>query len=77
MLIEFKSSKKKYAVEIWSDDQSEPLVAEGFQEAYGEEFYVNINNWCIESLGYHARTAYNKFEFKKEKDLTLFIIKWG
>ena len=73
MLIERINHKNKLIVEIWDD---EPRPDWNFNEPYGEQFYVDINNWCIEAIGYHARTAYNRFEFKKEKDLTLFILKW-
>lgn len=75
MLIEFVTitGKKRYAVELWD----EPSAEWEFKEPFGEEFYVNVNDWCTESFGYPARTAYNRFEFKKEKDLTLFILKWG
>ena len=74
MLIELIKKNKKYAIEIW-DDEYRPDW--NFNEPYGEAFYVNINDWCVEHIGYPARTSYNRFEFKKEKDLTLFILKWG
>ena len=73
MLIELIPGKKKYAVELWD----RPTDDWEFVEPFAEEFYVNVNNWCIDTIGYHARTAYNRFEFKKEKDMTLFILKWS
>lgn len=73
MLIEFITGRKKYAVELWD----EPNAEWEFKEPFGEEFYVSVNDWCTETIGYRARTAYNRFEFKEEKDLTLFILKWG
>jgi len=75
--ITYRKSKSKWIVEIWSDDQSEPLVADGFKEPYPEEVYVDINNWCIEIFGYHARTAYHVFELKNQQHLNLFILRWS
>lgn len=77
MLVERIHHDKKFIVELWDDESDEFLVQEGFKEPFAEEFYVMVNNWCIRSLGYHARTAYNRFEFKKEKELTLFTLKWS
>lgn len=76
MQINYRQSGRKWIAEVWSDNISEPLVAEGFQEPYPEEIYVNINNWCINTLGYHARTAYHIFEFKKQSDLEWFLLRW-
>jgi hypothetical protein len=47
-----------------------------FREPYPEEVYVEINQWCIDTLGYHARTAYHVFEFEKETDLNWFVLRW-
>lgn len=77
MLIETKIDHKKFIAEVWSDDQNEPLVAEGFLEPYDEDTYVQINDWCKETFGYHARTAYHVFEFKKQAELTLFVLRWS
>jgi len=75
MLIEFVTitGKKKYAVELWD----EPTPEWEFKEPFGEEFYVDVNNWCVEHVGYHARTAYNRFEFKREEHLTMFVLRWS
>jgi hypothetical protein len=40
---------------------------------FTEEFYINLNNWCVSSFGYHARTAYERYKFKNKKNLTEFI----
>jgi hypothetical protein len=77
MRIDIRVDNKKYIAEVWSDDQSEYLVTEGFNEAYPEEQYVDINDWCINTFGYHARTAYHVFEFKKQADLEWFVLKWS
>ena len=74
MFIEYIKSKNKFIIELWDTDLDDFT---GFKEPTTEEEYVKINDWCIESLGYHARTAFNRFEFKKEADLTLFILKWN
>ena len=41
-----------------------------------EDAYVELNDWCKENLHYHARTAYNVFEFKTEQDLNWFMLRW-
>lgn len=76
MDIVFRKDKRNWIAEVWSDDQSEPLVEEGFQEPCPEEVYVEINDWCIKTFGYHARTAYHIFEFRKKKDLEWFLLRW-
>jgi len=50
---------------------------EGFK-LYGlrPELFDQIGLWCAES-GYGRRTAYNQFEFKTEKDLTFFLLRWS
>lgn len=62
----------KFTAEVW-----EPMTPNWeFREPYPEEVYVEINQWCINTLGYHARTAYHVFEFEKESDLNWFILRW-
>lgn len=75
MYIEIIKNKnnKKLAVELW-DSEFDDFT--GFKEPRPEEFYLTVNQWCIETFGYHARTAFNRFEFKKELDLTIFVLKW-
>jgi hypothetical protein len=73
MLLEFITNKKKCIVEVWDA----PTEEWNFKEPFGEEFYVSVNQWCIDTFGYHARTAYNRFEFKKHADLEWFVLKWG
>jgi hypothetical protein len=74
MFIEFIQNKNRYMVELWSTDQDDFT---GFKEPYPEDEYIHINNWCVQNLGYHARTAYNRFEFKKDSDLTMFVLRWS
>jgi hypothetical protein len=66
--IEFRRNGRKWIAEVWSLSTD--------SETYPEEEYVEINNWCISTLGYHARTAYHVFEFKKQSDLEWFILRW-
>lgn len=42
-----------------------------------EEQYQEINQWCKDTLGYHARTAHDTFDFKKSSDMTLFVLRWS
>ncbi len=76
MFIEYINTKQKqkYIIEVWDSEEDDFT---GFKEPREEDFYIRINDWCIEHIGYHARTAYNRFEFKHEKDLTLFLLKWA
>lgn len=65
--------KKKWIAEVW-----EPMTPDWeFREPYPENTYVEINQWCIDTLGYHARTAYHVFEFDKQSDLDWFILRWN
>ena len=73
MEIDVRPNGRKWIAEVW-----EPETASWqFREPYPEEVYVEINQWCIETLGYHARTAYHVFEFKKKKDLNWFLLRWA
>jgi hypothetical protein len=72
MDIEYRQSGKKWIADVWSD-----YSTEGISEMLDEEYYAEINQWCIDTLGYHARTAYPVFEFRKRQDLEFFILRWA
>jgi hypothetical protein len=72
-----RTGTRRWIAEVWSDDTAEPLVEQGFKEPYPEDIYQEINEWCIDTLKYHARTAYHVFEFKKKKDLEWFLLRWS
>lgn len=72
MDIEYRKSGSKWIVEVWCTDGSEQLVL----EPYPEVIYTEINQWCIDALKYHARTAYHIFELKTKKDLEWFLLRW-
>ena len=76
MDIEYRQKGHKWVAEVWSDNFEEHFAGD-FKEPYPEDTYVEINQWCIDTLGYHARTAYHIFEFKKRSDLDWFIIRWN
>ena len=40
---------------------------------YSEEYYVSLNDWCVAHLGYHARTAYERFKFRSWTDQKKFL----
>lgn len=64
--------KEKWIIEVW-----EPMTPDWeFREPYPEETYLEINQWCIDTLGYHARTSYHVFEFEKRSDLDWFLLRW-
>ena len=66
---------RKWVAEVWDDpiekmsgiDRTAPLL---------EERYVEINQWCIDTFGYHARTAYHVFELRKQSHLDWFRLRW-
>jgi hypothetical protein len=68
--------RRTWIAEVWSDDSDLAPPHIGFNEPYPEEVYSEINQWCLETFGYHARTAYNIFEFKKKSNLDWFILRW-
>lgn len=77
MDINWRKGNHKWIAEVWSSDASEPLVEQGFKEPYPEETYAEINQWCMDTLGYRARTAYHIFEFRNQTHLNWFLLKWS
>lgn len=73
MLIDVRHDGPKYIVYVWDTAPYE----EDLFEVFTEDVYTEMNDWCIESLGLHARTAYNTFEFKRKADLDWFILRWN
>lgn len=71
MFIEVLTQRKM--VEVWATDLDDFT---GFKEPFPDETYQHIDNWCLETFGYNARSAYNRFSFKKQKHLTMFILRW-
>lgn len=75
MDIEVRKSGRKWIAEVWDDpvekmsgtDRTVPLLEDQYQE---------MNQWCIDTLGYHARTAYHVFELRKQSHLNWFIMRW-
>jgi hypothetical protein len=63
----------KWVVEVWSDNAPAKF---GQPEPFAEEQYVEINQWCIDTFGYHARTAYHVFELRKKSHLDWFMLRW-
>lgn len=76
MDIRYRQSGNKWIVEVWSDNKEEHFAGD-FDEPYPEEVYTEINNWCKETFGYHARTSFHIFELKKRSDLNWFLIKFS
>lgn len=74
MQIDIRQDGLKYIVYVWDENPYEEGV---FNEVFDEDVYTNINKWCIETLGFHARTAYNVFEFRKKKELDWFMLRWS
>jgi hypothetical protein len=70
--IEVRRNGKKWIAEVW-----ENLNEMQERDTLSEERYTEINHWCVSTFGYHARTAYHIFEFKKQSDLDWFVIRWS
>lgn len=63
----------QFRAEVW-----EPETAQwAFREPYPEAVYVDIDQWCENTIGYSARTAYHIFDFKKQSDLDWFVLRWA
>jgi hypothetical protein len=74
MDIRYRENRDNWIAEVWT--KNEMPGWEEFDEPYPEEVYVKLNTWCIETFGYHARTAYHIFQFKNKQDLDWFLIRW-
>lgn len=73
MDIDVRQGNHRWIAEVWEPEHPNWE----FREPYPEETYVEINQWCIDNLGYHARTAYHVFEFEKRSDLDWFLLRWN
>lgn len=73
MQIDVRHDGPKYIVYVWDESPYEEGV---YNEVFTEDIYIKMNDWCIMTLGFHARTAYNVFEFKKKRDLDWFMLRW-
>ena len=71
MDIEYRKGSRRWIAEVWED-----LNEMSEHDVLSEERYTELNQWCIDTLGYHARTAYHIFEFKKQSDMNWFILRW-
>lgn len=73
MDITYRSSTKRrgWVVEVWED-----LNEMAEHDTLSEDRYTEINQWCIDTFGYHARTAYHIFELRKRSHLDWFLIRW-
>lgn len=67
---------RKWIAEVWSDLGSIHINGNKERITHDEEIYKEINQWCVDTLGYHARTAYHIFEFRKRSHLDWFLIRW-
>lgn len=77
MIIDVREEKypeHKFVVYVWEGEEDNYF--EMTQTTYSEEFYDDMNTWCLETFGRRARTAFNIFEFKKYKHLNWFKLKW-
>ena len=75
MDIVYRKDGRKWLAEVW-DQPVQKLSGIDHTVPSSEEQYVEINQWCIDILKYHARTAYHVFEFKSKRDLDWFLLRW-
>lgn len=73
MDIEIRQDNHRWVVEIWEPERPDWQ----FREPYPEEVYLEMNQWCIDNIGYHARTSYHIFEFEKRSELDWFLLRWS
>jgi hypothetical protein len=71
MDITYRQHNRKWIAEVWN------LTTDTEGDTLAEQEYQDINQWCIDTFGYHARTAYHVFEFKQRKDLEFFVLRWA
>ena len=76
MDIEYRKNGRKWLAEVW-DQPVQKLSGVDRTVPSSEEQYIEINQWCVTTLKYHARTAYHVFEFKNKKDLEWFLLRWS
>ena len=74
MDITYHKHGRKWRVEVWS---SELAQTDDEHTPFPEAQYQEINVWCINTLKYHARTAYHVFDLKTKKDLEWFLLRWS
>ena len=74
-----QKSPRGWIVEVWDEhiqrlgDDDKDIV----NTVYPEETYVEINEWCKQTFGYHARTSYHIFELRKKAHLDWFLLRWS
>jgi hypothetical protein len=74
--IEYRKNGRRWLAEVW-DQPVQKLSGVDRTVPSSEEQYIEINQWCVTTLKYHARTAYHVFEFKNKKDLEWFLLRWS
>jgi hypothetical protein len=75
--IEIRKQGTRWIAEVWSDNLQAGPNFTVLKEPDSESKYREINQWCFETLKYHARTAYHVFEFKRQEDLEWFLLRWS
>lgn len=64
-----------WIAEVWTKNSMPGW--EEYDEPYPDQIYEDMDSWGVDTLGYHARTAYNIFEFKNRKHLDWFLLRWS
>jgi len=71
-----RKSPRIWIVEVWDEHLLTLDEKDTVNTAYPEETYVEINEWCKRTFGYHARTSYHIFELRKKAHLEWFLLRW-
>lgn len=61
----------------WKRSGYNDLVLIAFMDSYinTDEYFDEITAWCDENRC-GRRTAYNMWQFKNEKSVTMFLLRW-
>lgn len=77
MDITYRKERGRWIIEVWKESYPDKTGQLTLERLFDEDLYVQINDWCLKTFGYHARTAYHVFEIKKENHLNWFLIRWS
>jgi hypothetical protein len=76
MNIQVRKAGRTWIAEVWDEHQENLQFTDTINTVFTEELYIEINEWCKNTFGYHARTAYHVFELRKQSHLDWFLIRW-
>jgi hypothetical protein len=54
----------------------DPRTGRAFYQNFDEDFYVQLDKWCVGKFGRFCRTSYNTYYFKTQAEYDLFKERW-